>query len=75
MTILYIFDTDIDRIIDVAISQGAIPKPAAVGLQVSFVPDIDNIFSMQKYAADTPAGFSEGFIEYSDDPFGSFLSY
>lgn len=75
MTISYIFDTGIGRIIEVAVSQGAIPKPAAVGLIVDFVPDIENIFSLQKYAADTPADFSQGFIEYADDPFGSFLSY
>jgi hypothetical protein len=75
MTISYIFDTGISGIINVAIAQGIIPKPAAVGLIVNFAQDINNIFSMQKYSADTPADFSQGFIKYSQDPFGSFLSY
>jgi len=75
MTISYIFDSDIERITEIAVSQDAIPKPAAVGLEVSFVPDIENIFSMQKYDADSPADFSQGFIKYADDPFGSFLTY
>lgn len=75
MTITYIFDSDIGRIIDVAVSQNAIPKPASVGLIINFVPDIENIFSLQKYASDTPADFAQGFIEYSDNPFGSFLKY
>lgn len=75
MTVSYIFDTDIGRIIDIAVSQGAIPKPAAVGLIVGFVSDINNIFSLQKYASNTPADFSQGLLRYSQDPFGSFLSY
>ena len=75
MTIQYIFDTDVERIVDVAIAQNALPKPAAVGLIISFVPDIDNIFSLMKYDSDTPADFSQGFLNYSQDPFGSFLRY
>ncbi len=75
MTISYIFDTDIERIAEIAVAQGAIPKPAAVGLEVSFVPNIENIFSLLKYEGGTPPDFSQGFIEYSDDPFGSFLKY
>lgn len=75
MTISYIFDTDVERIAEIAIAQGAIPKPAAVGLEVSFVPDIENIFSLLKYEGGTPPDFSEGFIKYADDPFGSFLTY
>lgn len=75
MTVSYIFDIDSQRIAEIAISQNALPKPAAVGLIVSFVPDINNIFSMLKYCCNTPADFSQGFIEYADDPFGSFLKY
>lgn len=75
MTVSYIFDSGVSRIVDVAITQGALPKPAAVGLFVSFVPDIDNIFSLTKYGSVTPADFAEGFIDYSQDPFGSFLGY
>lgn len=75
MTVQYIFDSGVSRIVDVAISQGALPKPAAVSLLVSFVPDIDNIFSFMKYDSDTPADFSQGFLDYSQDPFGSFLGY
>lgn len=75
MTISYIFDSDVDRIVEIAVAQNALPKPAAVGLIVNFVPDIENIFSLLKYESDAPPDFSEGFIEYSDDPFGSFLKY
>lgn len=75
MTISYIFDSEIQRIINIAVSQKAIPKPAAVGLDVNFVSDIENIFSLQKYNSTTIPDFSEGCIKYSDDPFGSFLTY
>lgn len=75
MIISYIFDSDVSRIIEIAIAQKALPKPAAVGLDVSFVPDIDNIFSLLKYSADVPADFSQGLLIYSQDPFGSFLKY
>jgi len=75
MTVSYIFDEEIRRIIEIAVSQNAIPKPAAVGLDVNFVPDIGNIFSMLSYDAETIPSFSQGFINYSQDPFGSFLGY
>ena len=75
MTILYIFDSETSRIIEIAISEKALPKPAAVGLEVSFVSDLNNIFSLLKYDSDTPADFSQGFLNYSQDPFGSFLKY
>ena len=75
MTVLYIFDTDVSRVVDVAITQKALPKPAAVGLLTSFVPDINNIFSLLKYDSDTLADFSQGLLRYSQDPFGSFLKY
>ena len=75
MTISYIFDSEVSRIAEIAIAQKAIPKPAAVGLDVSFVPDINNIFSFMKYESDIPADFSQGFLNYSQDPSGSFLGY
>lgn len=75
MTVSYIFDEDISRIIEIAISQNALPKPAAVGLIVDFVPDPANIFALQEYASDTPVDFAQGLISYSQDSFGSFLSY
>lgn len=75
MTISYFFDTEIERIVGIALSEKAIPKPAAVGLIVSFVPDLGNIFAFQKYESDTPADFAQGMLRYSQDPFGSFLTY
>lgn len=75
MTISYIFDSDVERIVTIAIAQNAIPKPAAVGIDISFVPDINNIFSLIRYDATEFSFYSRGFIKYSQDPFGSFLKY
>lgn len=75
MTVSYIFESGLGRLIEVAVSERALPKPAAVGLVINFVPDINNIFSLKKYDVDTPANFSEGLLLYSDAPFGSFLKY
>lgn len=75
MTISYIFDSDIQRIINIAASQGAIPKPAAVGLDINFVPDLENIFSLLDYGAASLPPFSKGLVDYSDSTFGSFLTY
>lgn len=75
MAISYLFDRGIERIIRIAESQGAIPKPAAVGISIDFVDDINNIFSLLKYSSGTPADFSQGYRRYSQDPFGSYLRY
>lgn len=75
MTISYIFDEDVQRLVEIAVSQMAILKPMAVGLTTSFVPDINNIFGMIKYDADAPADFVEGFVEYADSSFGGWLKY
>ena len=74
MAISYIFDSTISRIINIAVAQKAIPKPAGVELSINFVPDIGNIFSFARYLSD-PANFAQGFIRYSQDQFGSFLRY
>lgn len=37
MTISYVFSSSVARIISIAVSQNAIPKPAGVGLLISFV--------------------------------------
>lgn len=75
MIIFYIFDSDVKRIVEIAIAQKTIPKPAAVGLDISFVPDVTNIFSLLRYESSTKPEFSQGFLNYSQDPFGSFLKY
>lgn len=75
MTITYIFDTDVQRIAEIAQSQGAIPKPAAVGLELVFVPDIDNIYGTLDYGATIIPDFLTGSNLYSQEPFGSTLTY
>ncbi len=75
MTISYLFDSSVSRIIEIAVAQNSIPKPAGVGLSINFVDDINNIFSYQKYSFDTVPDFSQGFLRYSQDPIGSYLRY
>lgn len=75
MTISYIFDEESRRFAEIVISQGALPKPAAVGLIILYASDINNIFGFLKYSSTSPENFIQGMIEYSDDPFGSFLKY
>lgn len=74
MTISYIFDTDVQRIAEIAQAEKAIPKPAAVGLLLSFVPDINNIFGSLDYSGTAPA-YLTGSNLYSEDPLGSSLTY
>ena len=75
MTISYIFDNDVQRIAEIAQAEKAIPKPAAVGLLLTFVPDIENIFGSLNYGATEQPTFLTGSNLYSEDPFGSSLTY
>lgn len=74
MTISYIFGENVERLVTIAVSEGLLPKPAAVGLSVSFVPDINNIYTMILYGETTP-DFGVGFAEYGGTPAGSWLEY
>lgn len=75
MTIEYIFDEQLRRIIEIAEAENAIPKPMAVGLLLTFTPDIGNIYGMMDYGNNGIPGYLQGSIDYSDDPFGGWLNY
>jgi len=74
MTISYIFQDNIERLVTIAQSEGLLPKPAAVGLSFAFVPDITNIFMMIPYGATAP-DFGIGFSKYGVTAVGSWLKY
>jgi hypothetical protein len=75
MTISYIFDEGVQRLVQIAVSQNVLPKPMAVGITTSFVPDIDNIFGSIGYNAETIPDFIHGSQRYTEDFFGSSLRY
>lgn len=74
MSISYIFQGNQERLVTIALSEGLIPKPAAVGISVSFVPDIENIFVYDKYGEPTP-DFGVGFAKYGETAVGGWLGY
>ena len=75
MTISYIFSESVRRFAEILVGQGTLPKPMAVGIIVTFVPDINNIFGFRRYGSSTVANFLEGMIRYGETPFGSWLKY
>ena len=74
MTISYIFGENVERLVTIAVSEGLLPKPAAVGLSVTFVPDIENIYTYDLYGGTTP-DFGVGFSKYGVTAVGSWLEY
>lgn len=74
MTISYIFQDTVERLVTIAVSEGLLPKPAGVGLSVSFVADIENIYTLVPYGG-TPPEFAVGFSKYGITPVGGWLKY
>jgi len=74
MTISYIFDKSVQRLVTIAASENLIPKPAAVGLSLSFTEDIENIFTFGSYSGSYP-DFGVGFAEYSQPKIGGMAVY
>lgn len=74
MTGSYVFSEDSRRLVEIAQSENAIPKPAAVGIITSFVVDINNIFGSLDYGG-TPPDFLSGSIQYGAPASGSSLTY
>jgi len=74
MTISYIFQDNVERLVTIAVSEGLLPKPATVGLSVAFVPDIENIYTLIEYGATAP-DFAVGFSEYGVTSIGGWLGY
>lgn len=54
MSIAYIFPASVETLVTTAKDLGLLPKPAAVGLSVSFTVDIENIFGYQRYGMTAP---------------------
>lgn len=74
MTITYIFNEAMERIVDILISEKLLPKPAGVATLVSFTPDINHIFGYSNYSGSYP-DFIVGYIEYGAVPQGGWLQY
>jgi len=74
MTGSYIFGEDVRRLVGIAQTENAIPKPAGVGYTLSFVPDINNIFGSLDYGG-TPPDFLSGSTAYGTPASGSSLTY
>lgn len=74
MTISYIFPTSQQKLVQIAESQGLIPRAMAVGASVSFIADPGSMFAFGTYGA-SPPSFAEGFGEYGVTPVGSWLTY
>ena len=74
MTISYIFNTSAQRLVTIAQTEGLIPKPMAVGVSLSFIADITQIFSYGLYGGSPPV-FAVGYSQYGITPVGGFLTY
>lgn len=74
MTISYIFANSQQKLVQIAESQGLIPRAMAVNSSVSFIEDPGSMFAFGTYGADPP-DFAEGFGEYGVTPVGSWLTY
>lgn len=74
MAITYIFEESVERLVTIAISQGLLPKPAAVAVNVVFVPDINNIFGYSTYNDFYP-NFITGYKKYNYAKAGGWLQY
>jgi len=75
MTVEYIFDEQLRRIVEIARAENALPKPMAVGLLLTFTPDINNIYGMIDYSNNAIPSFLQGMVDYSSNPFGGWLTY
>ena len=74
MFVTYIFDSSVERLVTIALSEKLIPKPAGVGLGISFTKDIQNIFSYSKYGGSKP-NFAVGYSEYGETIIGGMGRY
>ena len=75
MTITYLFSETVRRQAEIFLSQNALPKPGGVGLTMSFLPQLDDLFSLISYDTVTPPAYAAGYIRYGDTPIGGWLRY
>lgn len=75
MSIAYIFDESVERLVTIANSELLIPKPAAVRISISFVNDINNIYGYATYGGSLP-DWLIGYVLYSNPaPTGGYAKY
>jgi hypothetical protein len=74
MTISYIFNEGIQRIVTIAQSEDLIPRPSGVGMSVSFTTDIQNIFAYGRYGQIAP-DYAVGYSQYGIEPIGGMAQY
>ena len=76
MTISYIFTETQRRLAEILLSEDALPRPAGVALNVSFVPQIDSIFSYLDYNNSSIPSLASGYIlNYTATVPGTWLEY
>lgn len=75
MTITYLFNEASQRLAEIFLSEDALPRPAGVALNVTFLPQTDSIFSFLRYNNTTIPAFADGFLQYSDPPSGTWIRY
>lgn len=65
MTISYIFNEGLERLITIAQSEDLLPRPSGVGMAISYTKDVQNIFGYGYYGGMTPS-FASGYSSYGD---------
>lgn len=74
MTIAYVFPESQQALVDLAKELKLIPKPAAVGLSITYTTDIENIFGYRKYTGVTPL-WTIGYRKYGGAKLGGWRKY
>lgn len=74
MTIAYVFPESQKTLVDLARDIGLLPKPAAVGLSLTYTTDITNIFGYRKYTGTTPP-WTIGYRKYGGAKLGGMRKY
>ena len=75
MTIIYIFPEAARFFAEIFAEDNVLPKPAGVGLTVTFVSELANLFSLLSYDAQSIPSYANGFLRYGDTPIGEWLQY
>ena len=72
--ISYLISSTLERMFVIAKAENALPKPAGVGIAITVVDDIDNIFGYSDYYNPTPS-FAVGYGEYDTALTGCMAAY
>lgn len=74
MTIAYIFPESEKALVDLAVELKLLPKPATVGLSVTYTTDISKMFGYRKYTG-TPPPWTIGYRKYGGAKLGGWRKY